>query len=51
MKRIVPVARAWSELANLIEAAAVDTVEELGPETVVTYAEKLWVLAPEEGLI
>lgn len=51
MNRVVPVARAWSELADLIEERKAATVSELDAQTAVSYAEKLWVLAPEDGLI
>jgi hypothetical protein len=51
MHRVVPVARAWSELASLMDDREAAAVSELDPETVVSYAEKLWVLPPEDGLI
>ncbi len=51
MQRIVPVARAWSELAKLLEERDAATVGELDDDTVVSYAEKLWVIPPAEGLI
>ena len=51
MNRVIPVARAWAELAALLEERRAPSVGELDAETVVTYAEKLWVLSPEEGLI
>ena len=51
MHRVVPVARAWSELADLMEERGAATVSQVDAQTVVSFAEKLWVLAPEDGLI
>jgi hypothetical protein len=51
MKRVIPVAQAWGELAALLNKHQAASVAELDPATIVSYAEKLWVLAPEEGLI
>ena len=51
MRRIVPVARAWEELAALLDERQAARVADLDGASVVAYAERLWVLAPEEGLI
>ena len=42
---------AWGELAGVVEAAGVATVGELDDETVVLWAERVWVIAPESGMI
>lgn len=51
MKRVIPVAQAWGELAALLRKQQAASVAELDPAAIVSYAEKLWVLPPEEGLI
>jgi hypothetical protein len=51
MKRVIPVAQAWGELAALLKKHQAASVAGLDSATIVSYAEKLWVLAPEEGLI
>ncbi len=51
LRRTRPVARAWRELAELIEQKPAASVGELDAETIVDYAERLWVIAPADGLI
>ena len=51
LQRVVKVARAWGERAGVAEAAGAATVGELDDETVVLWAERVWVLAPESGMI
>ncbi len=51
LQRVVKVARAWAELAAVIEQAGVATVGDLDDETVVLWAERVWVIAPESGMI
>jgi hypothetical protein len=51
LQRVAKVALAWSELAAVIEGAGVATVGELDDETVVQWAERVWVIAPEGGMI
>ena len=51
LQRARPVAKAWSELATLMDERGVDSVGALDAETVVGYAERLWVIPPAEGLI
>jgi hypothetical protein len=46
--RVRPVARAWGELAALLREREAATVSELGAETVVDFAERLWVI-PKQG--
>jgi hypothetical protein len=51
LQRVVPVARAWAELAGTMREAKADRVAELDPEAVLAYAERTWVVPPAEGLI
>jgi hypothetical protein len=51
LQRVVPVARAWAELAGEMRQAGAESVAELEPEAVLGYAERTWVLPPAEGLI
>jgi hypothetical protein len=51
LQRVAKVALAWGELAAAVEAAGVETVGELDDETVALWAERVWVLAPEGGMI
>lgn len=51
LQRVVKVALAWSELAGVMERAGVSRVGDLDDETVVLWAERVWVIPPEEGLI
>jgi hypothetical protein len=51
LQRVVKVALAWTELARVIEETQVATVGELDDDTVLLWAERVWVIAPEEGLI
>jgi hypothetical protein len=51
LQRVVPVARAWAELAGAMREAKAESVAELEPEAVLAYAERTWVLPPPEGLI
>jgi hypothetical protein len=51
MQRVGPVAKAWAALAALMEERGATRVRELEPEEVADFAERLWVIAPEEGLI
>jgi hypothetical protein len=49
--RVVPVARAWGELASAMEAAGAGTVGELGAEAADQRAEALWVRPPGGTLL
>ena len=51
LQRVRPVARGWSELAAEMESRQIASVGELDEETLLDYAERLWVVAPPEGLI
>ena len=51
LQRVAKVAMAWGELAGVVEAAGAATVGELDDETVVLWAERVWVIAPESGMI
>ncbi len=51
LQRVVKVAMAWGELARVIEAAGASTVGELDDEEVLRWAERVWVIAPEGGMI
>lgn len=50
-QRVAPVARAWAELGEQMRSSGAQSVADLEPEAVVAYAERLWVLPPEGGLI
>ena len=49
--RVAPVAMAWRELTLAMERAAVGTVDELAPETVLELAPKLWIVPPGGSLL
>jgi hypothetical protein len=49
--RVAPVAMAWRELTMAMERAAVATVAELPPETVLELAPKLWIVPPGGSLL
>jgi hypothetical protein len=51
LQRVVPVARAWAELAGAMREAKAERVAELDPEAALAYAERTWVVPPAEGLI
>ena len=51
LARAAKVARAWAGLAAAMEEAGAATVADLDPAEVVTWAERLWVIPPEGGLI
>jgi hypothetical protein len=51
LQRVVPVARAWGELARAMRDEGAATVSDLEPDAVVTHAERTWVLPPPDGLI
>jgi hypothetical protein len=51
LQRVVKVAMAWGELARVVEEAEVETVGELDDETLLLWAERVWVIAPEGGMI
>ncbi len=44
--RVAPVARAWRELSIEMDRAGAGTVREVGDETLVALAPKLWVVLP-----
>jgi hypothetical protein len=44
--RVAPVARAWRELSIEMDRAGAGTVGEVGDETLVALAPKLWVVLP-----
>jgi hypothetical protein len=44
--RVAPVARAWRELAMVIERERAGTVSELSTEVLVELAPRLWVVLP-----
>lgn len=50
-QRVAAVARAWKELGDEMRSSGAGRVSELEPVSVVSYAERLWVLAPRGGLI
>jgi len=51
LQRVAKVAMAWGELARLMDRAGAATVGDLDDETLVLWAERVWVIPPEEGLI
>lgn len=44
--RVAPIARAWEQLAGVLDEAGAATVSELGADVVVDYAHKLWIVIP-----
>ena len=51
LQRAAKVARAWKELAGRMRQTEADAVRDLDPATVVQFAEHLWVIPPEGGMI
>ena len=51
LQRVAKVAFAWGELARLMDERGAALVGDLPDEEVLTFAERVWVLSPEEGLI
>ncbi len=51
LARVAKVALAWAQLAGELERAGVHSVAGLEEKTVLGFAESLWVLPPEGGLI
>lgn len=49
--KVGSVARAWSELARLMEDAGAATVADLDPAAVAERAQKLWVVPPGGSLL
>ena len=49
--KVGSVARAWSELAQLMESAGAATVADLDPAAVAERAERLWVVPPGGSLL
>lgn len=49
--RVGGVARGWSELGRVMAGAGAAHVRDLDPETVETFARKLWVLPPGGSLL
>lgn len=51
LQRVAKVAMAWKMLAAQMDRDGVDIVKELEPADVLEYAERLWIVPPEEGMI
>jgi hypothetical protein len=49
--KVASVARAWGELARLMEASGVGTVADLDRDAVAERAEQLWVVPPGGSLL
>ena len=49
LQRVVKVSMAWMELASVVEGAGGDTVGDLDDATIVTWAERVWVIAPKRA--
>jgi hypothetical protein len=49
--KVGSVARAWSELAQLMESGGAATVADLDPAAVAERAERLWVVPPGGSLL
>jgi hypothetical protein len=49
--RVAGVARAWGELARLMDESRAGTVAELDPDAVAERAERLWVVPPGGSLL
>jgi hypothetical protein len=48
---VAGVARAWTELAQIMSSESAGTVAELGPEKAAQLAEALWVVPPGGSLL
>ncbi len=51
LQRVAKVAYAWKLLIAEMERAEATAVRDLEPETILTYAERLWVIPPPEGMV
>jgi hypothetical protein len=51
MSKVAGVAQSWRELAEAIEESGRQRVGELGPEQVLIFARRLWILPPPGGLL
>lgn len=51
LQRAAKVAMAWKMLAALMERDGATSVRELGPATALEYAERLWIIPPEAGMV
>jgi hypothetical protein len=51
LMRVAKVAMGWSQLAALLDQRTAKNVSELDEGTIVDFAERLWVIPPEGGLI
>jgi len=51
LQRAAKVAMAWKMLAALMDRDDTRIVKELEPADVLEYAERLWIVPPEEGMI
>ena len=51
LQRAAAVAREWGRLADAMEEGELSRVSELGPEGVVEWAERTWVIPPSSGMI
>lgn len=49
--RVAPVALAWSELASTMERAAAGLVRDLGADTLIELAPRLWIIPPGGSLL
>ena len=49
--RVAPVARAWAELAQLMQRSGADRVCDLDPDSVAERAQQLWVVPPSGSLL
>jgi hypothetical protein len=51
LSRVVPVAMAWAELAQLMTKSQAATVADLGEDQAARYAGRLWVIPPGGTLL
>jgi superoxide dismutase, Fe-Mn family len=51
MAKVGTIARAWTELATIIEKRGADTVADLEPSQVAQSAEDLWVIPPPRSMV
>jgi hypothetical protein len=49
--RVATVARAWRELADAMASSGAQTVADLGDEEAAGWAQRLWVVPPDGGLL
>jgi len=49
--RVAKVALGWAQLAALLDQSGAERVSDLEPKAILDFAERLWLIPPEGGLI